>query len=62
MLGIFSKRIINAMEELCFDYGENGNPTNDDTTATASSPKCQAINRKPCYCGTKICRHYLPNL
>lgn len=51
---IFSKKFINAAEELCFDYGENqinDDPTNDQTTG-----------RKPCFCESLNCRGLLPNL
>lgn len=51
-LGIFAKRHIKKMEELCFDYGCS---TADHITLEKS------INRKKCYCQSVGCRQYLPN-
>lgn len=51
-LGIFTKRKIKKLEELCFDYGSN---TKDDQIVEKS------IERKICFCQSFKCRKYLPN-
>lgn len=53
-LGIFTKRKIQKMEELCFDYGCKST-ADDEITAEKS------IGRKMCYCQSFKCRKYLPN-
>ncbi|XP_023295812.2 probable histone-lysine N-methyltransferase set-23 [Lucilia cuprina] len=52
-IAIFSRRYINAGEEICFNYSEGINYSKTENTSNN--------DKIPCLCGSKNCLQYLPN-
>jgi len=50
---LFSSRGIPAYEELCYDYGSVSEVKVEEHNKTC-------IQRKPCFCGSTVCKGYLP--